>query len=152
MVNNPYAPPQTNSAPPYPGYAPSGQGTYSRPASVTTAAIFWIIYGGLGLLGNLISLVNGAVGGGVFGLLISAVFLSVGISSIRGKAKDTLGNAIGSLVLGGLGLLGSIYLMTINPAVGVVTILFVLLLVVAGILALIGRQGYRDWVYHKNFR
>ena len=118
------------------------------PGSVKTAAILWIVFGGLGLLGQLMSLASGGFGTrGILGLVISVAFVVAGIQTISGKAKDTLGNGIGSIVLGGLALL---LIMLAAAAVGLHwTVLLGMLnsggLVLAGILALVGRAAYREW-------
>ena len=133
------------------------------PPVVLVAGIAWIVFGGLILL-NLVFVVlavlvaAGAQGGaqqGAFlagGLcvavvigLFGAAFLFVGIQTVRGTARDTLGSAIGSLVIGALNLLaGGGAVMTGNIQ-GVINLLAGAGLVTAGVLALVGRSEYRAW-------
>jgi hypothetical protein len=98
-------------------------------------------------------------------LFFGAVFLNVGIQSVRGKAAGTLGNGLGSLgfglIYGGLGILlllagavGSVGNVT-TPGmsagsvaaliIGGVYVLAGGLLLLAGLLALIGYSPYMAW-------
>jgi len=146
--------PPIRHAPPYPG-------------TVRTAGIVWIVFGSLILL-NLLGVLlitfvfvagggpgrEGAVGGalcvgGVIGLFGGA-FLFVGVQSVRGTAADTLGNGIGSIVIGLLVLAAGAFTAAAadgagNAIGGGVNGLAGLALVLAGILALVGRGAYRDW-------
>ncbi len=140
------------------------------PGTVTAAGVIWIIYGCLVLLSlaatlfvifvlaanaNVPAQANGAAVGGlvegallamvIYGL-IAAAFLFVGVQSVRGTARDTLGNGVGSIILGvlGLGVVGlnaaiGQYLQAAGVVVGAV------LLLTAGILALVGRSPYKLW-------
>lgn len=118
------------------------------PGSVKTAAILWIVFGGLGVLGQALSLVGGGFQArSLISLAISVAFVIAGIQTISGKAKDTLGNGIGSIVLGGLGL---ILILVAMAALGLHYVVLIGLLnsgglVLAGILALVGRAGYKEW-------
>jgi hypothetical protein len=98
-------------------------------------------------------------------LLFGAVFLNVGIQSVRGRAVDTLGNGLGSflfgLIFGGWGSMlllagtaGSIATPSDKAGnVGALVMLIVgglyvlggLLLLPAGLMALIGRGRYKAW-------
>ena len=115
----------------------------------------------------------GSMCGVVCGVLISAVFLWVGLQTVRGQAKDTLGNAIGSMVFSlfyiGIGALMAVggavigaagnqpgqpqvpeEVMMIALVAGVVCLLLGGMLLLAGILALVGRSQYKDWrVYNR---
>ena len=144
---NPYQPPSAPTQPPpqHPYGQPNQPMVTSRPGTVTAAAILWIIIGGLGILGQLGGLIFGSIAA-VLGLLIAIAFLVVGIRTLTGGQKDTLGNAVGSLVFGGMTLLAALGLASTNGAIVLVLILpQAIALVVAGILALSGRQQYRDW-------
>jgi hypothetical protein len=88
--------------------------------------------------------------GGICGLacvgLFSAAFLFVGVQSIRGTARDTLGNGVGSIVFGGL-YFGIAAVMTVGGQIipaGIVGVGFIMLLL-AGIFALVGRGQYKLW-------
>ena len=98
--------------------------------------------------------------------LFGIAFIYVGIQTVTGKAKDTLGNAIGSLIFGGLIATVCVLvlvLMNANPnaAAGMrfggieiaIMLAMSLLYIVPGILALVGRRSYRAWKkYHAPVR
>jgi hypothetical protein len=95
--------------------------------------------------------------------LIGIAFLVCGYQTVTGKSSDTLGNGIGSLVLGllallvaagaafgGFALLGNQNAPGQGLAVGMMVIaglvgLWGATLLLAGILALAGRSAYREW-------
>jgi hypothetical protein len=112
----------------------------------------------------------GSICGAILPFLFGVAFIVVGRQTIRGTARDTLGNAIGSLVLGigplvcGFGAIASGLAVANVPVnvqgkdvadlkanvgllvvLGIVNILSGLGLMTAGALALIGRKDYRDW-------
>lgn len=148
------------------------------PRTVKAAAVAWILFGTLILLSGGVNLAlqftrqnagpadEGArAAGGMCGvamiLLFGIVFISVGVQTLGGKARDTLGNGIGSLIFGvlilgcgavaftggaiGAGLAGG------GPAVLAILIGAVVNvgsgtgLLAAGVMALTGRQRYLDW-------
>ncbi len=152
------------------------------PQKVKIAGIIWITVGCLILVNLVASLLlnfvvaasagpeaaGKAVGGGICPALViglfGAAFLHVGIQSIRGVARDTLGNAIGSLVFaliefGFAAALGAaaVYMnanqnaqrgpaLVVAAFVGMVaSAIFGLMLFAAGILALAGRSQYKLW-------
>jgi hypothetical protein len=148
------------------------------PPMVRIAGIVWIIFGCLIVLNAILSVVvavassaqketattgtpagasaAGNVCGGVCLVLFGAVFIHVGLQSIRGTAKDTLGNGIGSIVLGLLNLGWGVLILVgaavvggaaraVGLIVGVIGILGGLGLLAAGVLALVGRVDYRAW-------
>jgi hypothetical protein len=100
--------------------------------------------------------VSGA-GAIVFALLFGGGFVCIGVQSIRGTASDTLGNGIGSILLGLLCLsCGGSDLVSVASgvggrpvAVGVISAAVNLLsgvgLLAAGVLALVGRSEYVAW-------
>jgi len=110
----------------------------------------WVSYGAL--LG-LVLLVMAAVpipGGWVLLLVLlfgSSIFAYVGSQTVRGKAKDTLGNGIGSIVFGLFGLQAAISTLTADgdPYRAFGSLLAGLILLVAGVIALIGRSSYKRW-------
>jgi hypothetical protein len=142
--------PQPGAPYPQPG-APYPQAPTKIPGVVLAAGIIWIVFGGLGILGGVMSL--GAGASGIAQLGIAVAFLIAGIQTVTGKAKDTLGNAIGSFIIAGLGLLGTLVLSSIGGRlggdfIGVLVMIAVIncgALVTAGILALVGRERYRAW-------
>jgi len=88
--------------------------------------------------------------------LVGVVFLHVGWQTVQGKARDTLGNGVGSLIfalfnLAVIGLLvvggfaaGGPQGMIVGIVGGISSVIGIAL-VVAGILALVGRAEYRAW-------
>jgi hypothetical protein len=134
------------------------------PPLVTAAGWIWIAFGVMFLLSLMVSLaMTFALGmranseetgahfaGGICGLgcvgLFGAAFLFVGVQSIRGTARDTLGNGVGSIVFGGL-YFGFAAVMTVGGQIipaGIVGVGFIMLLL-AGIFALMGRGQYKLW-------
>lgn len=154
------------------------------PGGAIAAGIIWIAFGGLGLLGigmNLLSFAvlqpqNAPPAGpplaamacvfGCFGLIAGA-FLYAGIQTVRGAARDTLGNAVGSIVLavpaygfaamgvfmGAVGVGGPAgggapppnFMIAAGVMVAVVYGLAGTTLLAAGVMALYARQSYLAW-------
>ena len=117
------------------------------PGIVKVASIMWIVFGGLGVVGQLMQLGGGFRPQSLIGLAISVAFIVAGVQTISGRAKDVLGNGIGSIVLGGLGL---VLIMLAAAVLGMHLVVLIGVvnsggLITAGILALAGRSGYRDW-------
>ena len=169
----------------------SGPGGPTFPKSVKTAGYLWITLGVIGILLQIANIVvnkvlidvpvaqnqaeaagqaTGQVCGMACGMLFAAAFIFVGVQTVRGSARDTLGNSIGSLIfsafpffLGSAALLGGIALMALannprpgSPVVPQILIIFLLvggvvylliggMLLLAGILALVGRSRYKEW-------
>lgn len=136
-------------------------GLPSFPPLVKIAGVAWIVFGILILLESVVLFLVSFVLSGrgprqgdaepnvfvaVFVALFGAAFLHVGVQSVRGTARDTLGNGIGSIVFGlfsGLSALGTL-------AAGQFVQFGINLLaggglLAAGILALIGRSDYKVW-------
>jgi hypothetical protein len=96
----------------------------------------------------------------LFGVFMGAVFIHVGEQSVNGTAKDTLGNGVGSMIFAMLnGVWGVLIILfaaavwrflsrtagILLAAIGGLNALSGLALLVAGILALIGRADYKAW-------
>jgi hypothetical protein len=131
------------------------------PSQLTIAGYLWIAFGLLILVSGVyffIQLQNVPRGGaeavgGTIGIILvalfGAIFIHVGIQSINGTARDTLGNGIGSLVLamlqfGGAALLfnhGLTLRASLNCLCGAG-------LLIAGVLAILARADYLDWKKH----
>jgi hypothetical protein len=132
-----------------------------RPRSVTAAGFIWIAVGSLILLvlpllvlmaflvvgrEQFAGVLIGSVVAALFSALIAGVFLFVGIQTLRGTARDTLGNGIGSIIFGCLSLLScAVRIATGDLLRGVVSLIWACMFLTAGILALVGRAEYRDW-------
>jgi len=148
-------------------YPPSEESAVPYPKTVQVAGAVWIIYGIVALV-NLAFLILFIVGAGeekpdadreaqkaaialatcfgMFQALIGLVFIHVGIQSIRGTARDTLGNGIGSLLFGLINLAqGGRLGMAGDFVLAGFYFLFGVLLIGAGVLALAGRREYRQW-------
>ena len=149
--------------------------TRNFPGGVMAAGIIWIGIGALQLLGSMFNLASlganqqagaqgapGASSGICCGFLIGLAFLYCGVQTVTGKAKDTLGNSIGSLLLGTLEVVAGIALAILVGAlagaggnaqfgagiaiiIGAIVGIFGSILILAGILGLVGRKGYLDW-------
>jgi len=133
------------------------------PGAVIGAGVIWIVFGSLSVLGAIIELVLFAVraageeGGGISsrtsgvscGALVGAAFIHVGIQTIRGTAKDVVGNAVGSFVFGMLYLIGAILCLFLSldiaKFVGIICFFLALALFSAGIMALVSRSEYLDY-------
>src|SRR5438094_8906853 len=123
------------------------------PGLVRVAGTVWIVIGRLGLLSlPLVLLVLTDVGGWVCSamqaILIYGVFLHVGVQSVQGTARDTLGNGIGSILFGLVTLGVSVVVIVSLGEMGwgvAGSLLFGLVLLAAGVLALVGRQDYKAW-------
>ena len=138
--------------------------TPEYPMAVTLAGLAWIAFGAL-ILFNLVILLasvlslsaqvqaeerGAAVAGGFCGglmlALFGAVFIHVGIQSVRGTARDTLGNGIGSILFGLINFVSAA--VQSNAGHGIQAGIGVLIgtgLVTAGVLALMGRTDYKAW-------
>ena len=144
------------------------------PGIVMAAGVIWIAVGVLAMVNGMLSIVlagaNAAGGGGgggnagspCCGILIAIAFVSCGYNTVTGKAKDTLGNSIGSLLLGliylavgigfalvAAGAFGNMNALPIAPeaiiAVAILTGMIGITLEMAGIFGLVGRRAYREW-------
>jgi hypothetical protein len=127
------------------------------PLTVTLAGIGWILYGGLmlGLVAWLLVRVDLAGTSACYGLfcygLIGLVFLFVGVRSIRGTPSDTIVSGLGSICFGVLnvffgvdGVMAGLALGSGVWAGGIVGLAGISL-IVAGILALVGRSKCKAW-------
>jgi hypothetical protein len=152
------------------------------PRSVWAAGVIWIIFGGLILLITLVNVVAnlaltpsappgtpaGAQGAAaaaqgtglvctlLFGAFVGGVFVHVGVQSVNGTAKDTLGNGVGSMIFallyGGWAVVALLAALVVGGTLGIilvigggVNIISGVALLIAGILALIGRADYKAW-------
>src|SRR5262245_29984388 len=145
-------------------YGVDDDGRYEPPCPVAVriAAILWIGFGALGIIGGVVQLAQAGAqagndqsrGGSCCGFVIAIAFVVVGFQTWTGQAKDTLGNGIGSILIGLLYLGVTALLFTAgvraNLGGGVKLIaafvgLVGMSLILAGVLALGGRDQYRRW-------
>jgi hypothetical protein len=103
-----------------------------------SAGWMWVVFGGLMILVGLLAVALTSD----FVIFLTAIamglpFAYIGIRTIRGIAKDTIGNSLGSILIGAFGLYSS------DDKTGGGA-LFIMLIVV-GMLALIGRKSYLEW-------
>ena len=148
-------PPGYGQQPPQYGYQQPGfTPRHKLPGSALAAAIMWIIYGSLALIGNLAALgmSGGRVGGpGFVGLGIAVAFLIAGIQTSTGRAKGLLANGIVSIVLGSIGAIAILALGSLmrgfHPSGAIILLLLLIpgMLLTAGILACVGNSKYKEF-------
>jgi hypothetical protein len=172
-------PPPAIPVAPGPSAAPSGPPSYGEaekpitleevklPGTAKTAALIWIVFGALIFFVYVSQLLAYAAFAAhtpdnrprmVFfclsgcATLFAAAFVIVGIQTLLGSAKDTLGNGIGSLFFGLLaaaGFLGETAPASREDIWDLATFFFraasVAALLGAGLLALADREKYRFW-------
>jgi hypothetical protein len=153
------------------------------PNSAKTAGIIWIVFGGLILLSFAVQAltqlafappeqrgpaIGGTFCGGLLVALFGGGFIFVGVQTLTGTAKDTLGNAIGSIIFAAL--LGGFAILMLTLVLGaravgaptnlawvglMVMVIYGLAaaaLLTAGVLALIGREGYKAYRRYRRSR
>ncbi len=126
------------------------------PLPILVAGGVWCGVGGLSIIGAIVvfatmtGAINNviAIGATVLPLFIGLVFIKVGVQTIRGTAPDTLGNGVGSLAIGGIGIGGAFYVYSGLAAYNCLVQSVVLF--GAGILALKARPSYKAWYAAKN--
>jgi hypothetical protein len=146
----------TAGSQPGPGYPPM------RPGSATAAAVLWIVNGVLtsiftvlGLTG-VVSTAAGGLAGIVWTVLfllvgfVGVMFVIVGAQTLTGSSADIRSNGIGSIAIGAACPLGVVIISVVrqNPLVLALllpTLVMMVLLLVAGILALGAQQQYKAW-------
>lgn len=130
------------------------------PKTVKKACYLWIIYGLVLMLSLIIffytfifHIDSDFFSRNCFIILIilpilflgSISFIYTGFKIIQGKLKDVLGSAIASILFG---ILPLVFLLLDNQTFSYEPILYIVnvgLLLVAGILALVGRKEYKQW-------
>lgn len=140
--------PFTKSVPPFPG-------------NVLVARIIWIVFGSLIVAYLVVTLLLmlgaplAARGDSLFETVVcttiligffGAAFILVGVQSVKGTARDTLGNGIGSIIFGVLYLAGAAFQAIVGqPIQGAFTFVAGCGLIAAGVFALVGRNDYKAW-------
>jgi hypothetical protein len=116
------------------------------PTSIKAAGWLWLIFGSIMVLST-IFLVFVVFSKGIAGMellvflipsLLGTYFMWIGWRTLKGKVKGVLGNGIGCLALGAI----AAYSFKQDPAVHIA---FAALFFSSGILALIGRSGYKKF-------
>lgn len=128
------------------------------PGVMMAAGIIWIIVGGLSLVGMLAVVISALVRGQdawaafqrlpytpflPMAVFFDTMLLLYGVQTVRGTPANTLGYGVMSIVIGLM--FGSQSLVFQNGGVGGWLALVGLALLVAGILALVGRSDYKTW-------
>jgi hypothetical protein len=139
------------------------QATFPGTLLVRAAAVLWIIFGSLMALAAVLLLLVGLVDPDIFAevvgkfavaAVLGAAFLYIGAQSLRGNVGDTLVGSIGSLLAGMfIAGVGAVYIVAVGTGEiaasqllqGATNLLCGLVLLVAGGLALAGRNDYRAW-------
>lgn len=143
--------------------------TPAFPIAVKLAGIAWIGFGAVEWIAVILALAQSGANQGAGGRpqpltpccpgLVGLAFLVCGYQTVTGKTKDTLGNSIGSILLGllqlavgvAIGLFGVAANNRNNDGGLMGAVLAAILgllgagLIAAGVLALVGRSAYRDW-------
>lgn len=162
------------SAPPVPYAEPLGPDEWGEgprgelpplPTLARAAGIIWVVFGGLILLNFaatvLIALaftprvaegvvVAAVLCVGVVAALFAGAFIYVGVQTLTGMARDTLGNSIGSLIFGALVVAAAFNPQARGGLEGAPRVIGMMInvlcgggLITAGVLALIDRDKYR---------
>lgn len=169
------------------GHDPESLTPPSMPMSVKAAGVIWILFGVAGIILQILNFAvvaaenaqnqpqpPGASTGSCCGIFFAIAFFIVGYQTLRGTAKDTLGNAIGSLIFAVLYLGGAVLVIAAGAMIAGGNIpnngqplpagaadqdelMFMMvfasimlgslgsMLLLAGVLALVGRSGYLAW-------
>jgi hypothetical protein len=121
----------------------------TRPGSITSAAILWIVYGSIAMAGSL--LVGPGILGMIVGELVAIAFLTTGIRTLSGSANSVFVGGILSIVWGALILITFLIGVAFaeETAIRVVLVVIGLLLsgtlITAGILACVGNTKFEAW-------
>lgn len=116
------------------------------PSSIRIAVGIWVLFGIGYIVVAVLSLFTPSMPITqriVVSLIMSGfavIFLYIGFQTIRGRAKDVLGKAIGSIALG----FGGFFMEFVDNS-SLITLSIPCILALAGILALVGRSQYKAW-------
>jgi len=117
------------------------------PVLAKIAGIIWGIESCMFIITGIISLLKPSTFVVGIVLLIFGAALARGSErTLRGKAKSTLGNGLGSLVFGVIFVVQSIPNIAVDPSATCSSIIFSVALLVAGVLALLVRGKYEDYL------
>jgi hypothetical protein len=130
---------------------PSHSSAVGSGALARAAGWLWITFGAISCVGLILTAAFGPpshIAVVLISLGLALVFLHLGKQTVLGKASDTLGNGVGSVVFGLFGLVGFVGAGSTPAPVtaeDLMTYSMSGMLLVAGVLALIGRRDYRHW-------
>ncbi len=140
-----------------PAYGYHSQGFSPRhklPGAAIFAAVIWIIFGAIYLLGALAQLAGRPQPLSLLiGLALGAVFLTGGIMTCTGKARSLLGPAITAIVVGSIGMiamlvLGAVFSRAFGGGGGIIILIGVLitgLMLTSGIIGCIANRKYKEF-------
>ncbi len=139
--------------------APSAGSGSTIPGAARAACVLWIMYGSVGVLAGIMTAQISPPAAGPQ-ILFGLAFLITGIQVWLGKAAQILGSGIACIVLGAIGLLllwmmGGVLgggVLRVPTWVTSLAMFNNLLLIVAGILAIVGSSPYKQWVASKTRR
>ncbi len=120
----------------------------TRPLTIACAAILWIVYGVLGIVGSIAAMATaGGAAPAIGGFVIAAALLRAGVRSLGGhsnvpRAWATASILLGLFAVGGLAF-GELKVSTVELAIGFAVA--GVLLVTPGVLVFIGHAKYRAW-------
>jgi hypothetical protein len=145
----------------YDDYRPS-RNDVPFPRGIKIAGIIWICFGVIGLLNAAASLAIVVIAAGsnpgstICGALIALGYLIVGIQTVKGTAKGTVGNGITSLFFALLYGAVAVLIITLNPllpggpnsllwVVATLSCALAVAMAAAGVLAIRDRDAYANW-------
>lgn len=132
------------------------------PRGIRIAGIIWICFGVIGLLNAAASFALVLIAAGsnpgspICGAMIALGYLIVGIQTVKGTAKGTVGNGITSLFFALLYGAVAVLIITMNPllpggpnsllwVVSVISCALAVAMAAAGVLAIRDREAYANW-------
>jgi len=123
----------------------------NRPGPARVSGWMWLVFSGFMFLGWIATIAMASGDAWIIAtvqVIPAVVIFHIGLQTIRARAKDTLGNGIGSILIGFVSF-GQVPKSS-GSGEGLMILLIALYLMLAGILALVGRQQYKKWHGHRN--
>ena len=123
---------------PPPLEAPS-PGPSTMPGIVLAAAILWMAFGALDVMMLLM-----VAGNKVVPVLLGAGFIAAGVGTVSGKTPQIYALGVISIIFGAVGELAGLQHLLHSNA-GLILVVLYATPIVAGVLALVGRDRYVSW-------